>query len=115
MIHSYEVPAAAIVFYLASIGMNIPKILTYHGSEPERIQGFARVGRFTAQQVITPSHRSAGDLIELGGLQKSKVCVIGLGVKRPPPMDESATPELRKKLLGEHGKILIVMVARIDY
>ena len=114
LIHCHE-SAPAIVARIASIGMNIPLLLTYHGSEPERIRGFAQTGRFTAQPVITPSHRSAADLNKIGGLSKSKIRVIGLGVKTPPSIDKAVTTQLRKELLGKEGKILIVVVARIAY
>ena len=114
LIHCHE-SAAAIVARLSSMGMNIPILLTYHGSEPERIRGFARIGKITAQQVITPSYRSAADLIGQGGLDKSKVRVIGLGVKSPPPVDHAVIAQLRKELLGKDGKLLIVVVARITY
>lgn len=114
LMHCHE-SAPAIVARLASIGMNIPILLTYHGSEPERIRQFARIGKFTAQQVITPSHRSATDLINQGGLQKSKIRVIGLGIKSPPPVEDASIAQLRKDLLGEDGKLLVVVVARIAY
>ena len=114
LIHCHE-SAPAIVARLASIGMNIPILLTYHGSEPERIRKFAQIGRFTAKQVITPSHRSAADLINQGGLHKSRVRVIGLGVKSPPPIDHAITAQLREDLLGEDGKLLVVVVARVAY
>ena len=114
LIHCHE-SAPAIIARLATIGMNIPILLTYHGSEPERIRGFAQTGRFTAQQIITPSYRSAADLHNQGGLSKSKIRVIGLGVKTPPPIDEAIVAQLRKDLLGEEGKILLVMVARIAF
>jgi glycosyltransferase involved in cell wall biosynthesis len=114
LIHCHE-SAPAIVARLASRGMKIPVLLTYHGSEPERIRQFAMTGKFTAQQVITPSHRSASDLISRGGLPESKVRVIGLGIKTPPPADAAKVESLRRDLLGEHGKILVVVVARIAY
>lgn len=114
LIHCHE-SAPAIVARLSTIGMNIPILLTYHGSEPARIRSFAQVGRFTAFQVITPSHRSASDLIEQGGLKKSKVRVIGLGVKSLPEVDSEEILRLRKKLLGNDGKRLVVVVARVAY
>lgn len=114
LIHCHE-SAPAIVARLASAGMSIPVLLTYHGSEPERIRQFARVGRLTAQKVITPSHRSAGDLINRGGLPESRVRVIGLGVKTPPPVSAALVDSLRRELLGSEGRILVVVVARIAY
>ena len=114
LIHCHE-SAPAIVARLASIGMNIPILLTYHGSEPERVREFAQIGRFTARQVITPSHRSAADLINQGGLDKSKVRVIGLGIKKPPSIDDSIPAQLRKELLGKDGRLLVVVVARVTY
>jgi glycosyltransferase involved in cell wall biosynthesis len=114
LIHCHE-SAPAIVARLASAGMNIPIVLTYHGSEPERTRQFARTGRFTAQQLITPSYRAARSLIEQGGLPESMVRVIGLGVKTPPPVTDAVINPLRRELLGDSGKILVVVVARIAY
>lgn len=114
LIHCHE-SAPAIVARLASMGMGIPIVLTYHGSERERIRAFAQIGRFTAVQVITPSHRSAADLINPGGLPESKVRVIGLGIKEAPPIDEAVRANLREQLLGEQGRILVVVVARVTY
>jgi glycosyltransferase involved in cell wall biosynthesis len=112
LIHCHE-SAPAIVARLATIGMDLPITLTYHGSEPERIRGFAYVGKITAKQVITPSHRSAADLIGIGGLDKSKVRVIGLGIRQAPPFDASVADQLRRDLLGKNGKLLVVVVARV--
>lgn len=114
LIHCHE-SAPAIVARLATIGRDVPILLTYHGSEPERVRGFARVGKMTSKQVVTPSHRSAADLINEGGLDKSKVRVIGLGVRSAPPIDVKAIDQLRRNLLGEDGKLLVVVVARICY
>lgn len=114
LIHCHE-SAAAIVARIATIGMSTPILLTYHGSEPERIRGFARVGKFTSRQVITPSYRSATDLIDQGGLESSNVRVIGLGVKDAPSVDIAEVASLRKELLGKEGKLLVVVVARIAY
>lgn len=114
IIHCHE-SAAAIVVGIATIGISTPILLTYHGSEPERIRGFSRVGKLTADQIITPSYRSAADLIGLGGLEKSKVRVIGLGVKNHPNVKAEKIISLRKKLLRNNAKHLIVVIARIEY
>jgi len=114
LIHCHE-SAPAIVAHLASVGMNLPILLTFHGSNPERVRQFALTAKVTAELVIAPSHRSAEELIQEGGLEPSKICVIGLGVKSLPLVDDEEKTRLRKELLGENGRLLIVVVARIAY
>ncbi len=112
LIHAHE-SAPALVADLARKGRNIPLIVTYHGSDPERIRSFGAIAR-RADLVITPSHRSAKSLETMGQVPASKLQVIGLGIK-PAPADETVdVAALRKKLLGD-GKHLIVTIARIAH
>lgn len=113
LVHAHE-SAPAFVARIATFGLNIPVIVTYHGSEPWRVGQFGRIARFSAQLVITPSYRSAKDLEERGGVPASKLKVIGLGVKPTPAIDEDRVRQLRANLLGPDGQMLVVMIARID-
>jgi hypothetical protein len=60
VMHAHD-SAPALVANLARRGLNIPLIVTYHGSEPERIASFGRIAR-GCDLTVTPSYRSAEDL-----------------------------------------------------
>ncbi|WP_171052574.1 glycosyltransferase family 4 protein [Ruegeria sediminis] len=109
LIHAHE-SAPALVSMMARAGLRIPVAVTYHGSEPERVKTFSRVARH-CDLVITPSHASARDLIEIGGIPETRVQVLGLGVK-PAPLDSAEEiAAVRRRYLGD-GEKLIVTVAR---
>jgi glycosyltransferase involved in cell wall biosynthesis len=112
LIHAHE-SAPALVARLASIGLSIPTLVSYHGSEPERVAAFGRIARVAAWRVITPSQRSAYDLQRFGGVKAAKLQVIGLGVEAKPALDGAAVQHLRRQLLGEGGRRLVVTVARL--
>lgn len=114
IIHCHE-SAPALVARLASMGMGIPIAVTYHGSEPERVKSFGRIGRFAADIVITPSHRCAEELHEIGGVPRDRLRVVGLGVKPAPDVDQNEVAKLRADLLGEDGRILVLLLARASY
>ena len=114
LIHAHE-SAPAIVARLATIGLGIPVLVTYHGSEPERVKSFGRIGRATSKLIITPSQRCAEELHDQAGVPKDRLRVIRLGVQPPPVIDPQRTEELRERLLGPDGEILVVIVARLAY
>jgi len=111
LIHAHE-SAPALVAKLASLGMNLPITVTYHGSEPERVREFGRIANLTACQVITPSHRTAETLRVTGGVPADKLRVIGLGVGPMPETDADAVARLRAELLDGAAR-LVVVVARL--
>lgn len=96
---------------IARKGLGVPLAVTYHGSEPERIAQFGQISR-QADLVITPSHRSADDLADIGGVPCEKLKVIGLGLKPAPEDPADEIKALRKELLGD-GTHLIVTIARL--
>ncbi len=114
LVHAHE-SAPALVAWVATRGLGIPVFVTFHGAEPERIAEFGRIATMCANLIITPSHNSARDLVEQGGVPEAKVRVMGLGVQQKPrpPMDE--IEKLRAELLGAEGKTLIVTVARLAH
>ncbi len=114
LIHAHE-SAPALVAWMATRGLAIPTLVTYHGSEPERIAGFARIARFAARRVITPSWRCAEDLRRIGGIDASKVQVIGLGIEPRPLVDAATRERLRAHYLGSEGRRLVVTVARLAH
>ena len=112
LLHAHD-SAPALVANLARKGLNIPLIVTYHGSEPERIAGFGQIAR-GCDLTITPSHKSAQDLALIGKVPIEMLKVIGLGVNPPPLVSEARIAELRKTLLGD-GDRLIVTIARFTH
>ncbi len=112
LIHAHET-APALVARLATLGLKIPILMTYHGSEPERVPHVGRVGRLTAKRIITPSFRTAKDLQERGGVPKSKVSVIGLGVHPAATIETELVRQRRRELLGDDGNLLVVTIARL--
>lgn len=114
LIHAHE-SAPAIVAKIASIGLNIPILLTYHGSAPDRVKSFGLIGRATATHMITPSANCAEELITQAGVPRSKIEVIGLGVEPPPHIDSDRVQQHRQNLLGADGKLLVVVIARLAY
>lgn len=115
LIHAHE-SAPAVVAKLAAFFTGVPVVLTYHGSEPERVKMFGLIGRLTSKLVITPSHRCAEELRQQSGLSSAKLRVIELGMNPPPVIDAGEVEAVRNKLLSEekNGK-LVVIVARLVY
>ena len=113
MIHAHE-SAPALVARIATMGTGIPVYVTFHGAEPERIAQFGKIARFSADRVLTPSHNSARDLREIGGVAPDRLQVMGLGIQRKPDPDPARVAGLRSDLLGEGGRVLIVTVARLE-
>ena len=114
LVHCHE-SAPALVARLATLGMRIPILLTYHGSEPGRVRQFGAIARRCAQMVVTPSRRCAEDLHYRGGVPRDRLRVIGLGIKPAPEADSGLVSQIRSELLGEDGKTLVVVVARATY
>jgi len=109
-IHAHE-SAPALVALLARFGRKIPIIVTYHGSEPERIGSFGAIAK-RCDLVITPSYASGEDLVRIGGVPRDKLKVIGLGLKPAPQDTDEEAAALRQELLGD-GTHLIVTLARM--
>ena len=112
LVHAHE-SAPALVARIATIGLRIPIYVTFHGAEPERIAQFGRIARLSADRVLTPSRNSARDLREIGGVSPDQLQVMGLGVQRKPDPSPDHVAALRKTLLGQSGKLLIVTIARL--
>lgn len=111
-IHAHE-SAPALVALVARINLNIPLVVTYHGSDPRRIKGFGKIARH-ADLVVTPSHRAADDLAEIAGVSRDKLRVVGLGIKSPPLDNPEEVAVLRNTLL-RGGTHLVVTIARVAY
>lgn len=114
LIHAHE-SAPAIVAKIASFGLNIPLLVTFHGSAPNRVKPFGKVSKRIANLILTPSYRCAKELSQQAGIKPEKIKVIGLGVEPPPKFDQDEIQEHRKKLLGEQKKFIVAIIARLDY
>ncbi len=111
LIHTHE-SAPALVARLATAGLDIPIIVTYHGSEPERVRQFASIARFSADQIISVSQRCGRELVA-GKLPTDRLAVVGLGLKPQPRVAARRIAALRRQLLGPDGRILVATVARV--
>jgi glycosyltransferase involved in cell wall biosynthesis len=114
LIHTHET-APLIVATLATLGSNIPVLVTYHGSSPQRLTSFARLSQWAARLVITPSKLLANDLSSRGKVSQSKLKVIPYGVRKPPIYAQDRIDGLRARLLGSEGKLLVIIVARLVF
>lgn len=112
LLHAHD-SAPALVANLARKGLGIPLIVTYHGSEPERVAAFGRIAR-GCDLVVTPSHRAADDLETVGGVPRARLKVLGLGVNPPPTVADADVADLRRTFLGD-GERLIVTIARLTH
>lgn len=111
LLHAHET-APAIVARIATFGLNIPVVLTYHGSEPDREASVARIAKRCADLTVSPSRTSLDHLIAKG-LPAEKTRVIGLGVHPLPEVSEQHVSELRTTLLGKNGRYLISSLSRL--
>ncbi len=114
LVHAHE-SAPALVAWVATRGLGVPVVVTFHGAEPERIAEFGRIARMTADLIVTPSHNSARDLREQGGVPEGLLKVMGLGVQQKPRPPAAEIEALRAELLGAEGRTLVVTVARLAH
>lgn len=112
LIHVHET-APALVARIASMGMNIPIVLTFHGSAPARERQVAKIARQCADIVVSPSKDGIARLVA-AGLPEDRCRVIGLGILPAPKVDKGDAAELRTHLLGGKAGPLILSVSRID-
>lgn len=112
VIHTHE-SAPLLAARLAALGSGAPIVVTYHGSHLGRAPQFGKIARTAANAVVTVSRQGADDLHELGGVPRGRLHVIGLGVRPPPPARPEVVQRLRRELLGEDGRFLVVTVARL--
>jgi len=112
LIHAHET-APLIVAKLASIGMDIPVIYTFHGTVPARFAGVARTARSCADLTISPSQTSL-DALTARGLRQERTRHIGLSVRPLPPIPSGDVARLRAELLGSEGRFLISSLSRMS-
>lgn len=113
IVHAHET-APAIIAKLATVGLNIPVILTFHGSSIEREASVAKIANYCADLTVSPSHASIEALISKG-LPRDQTRVLGLGVAHEPTPDPKAVTALRADLLDGHDGPLILSVSRLAH
>ncbi len=113
IIHCHET-APALTAWLATRGMNVPIIMTYHGAAPERVPQVARVAMRCAALTISPSTTSLRDLID-AGLDPKRALQAGLGVKPLPSIDPNDVTNLRKSYGLRPKAPLIFSPSRLSY
>lgn len=113
IVHAHET-APAIIAKLATIGMNIPVVLTFHGSSIEREASVAKTAGFCADLTVSPSHASIEALISKG-LARDRTRVLGLGVAHKPKPDAKAVATLRADLLDGHDGPLVLSISRLAH
>lgn len=112
LVHAHET-APALAARLATLGLGVPVVMTFHGSEPSRVASVARIGRLCADRVLSPSRLSLEALIA-HGLPADRARQLGLGVAAFPARDPGEIADLRRTLLGGRAGPLIVSLSRLD-
>lgn len=112
LVHSHET-APALVVRLATAGMRMPRLMTFHGAEPDRETSVARIARICADLTISPSKTSLDSLIARG-LPRERTRHLGLGIAPMPVLDPVAVAALRRDLLGSKGRYLILSLSRLQ-
>lgn len=113
LVHTHET-APAIIAKLATAGLDIPVLFTYHGSDPNRAASVARTAKRCADWTLSPSRASLDNLISLG-LPSKNTRVMGLGVHPLAGASAEDTQALRQSLLGNKGKYLVSSLSRLAH
>ncbi len=112
LVHAHET-APAIVARLATLGLNVPVVMTFHGSAPSREVSVARTARWCADMTISPS-RDGIDRLVSHGLKPEKGRAMGLGVSPMPDVPPETASALRAQLLDGREGPLILSLSRLD-
>ncbi|OSP52261.1 glycosyltransferase family 4 protein [Pseudoruegeria sp. SK021] len=113
LIHVHET-TPALVAWLATRGLNIPIVMTYHGAAPEREKYAARIARYCATLTLSPSQTALNALIG-HGLSPSRGQVVGLGIAGLPEVSSSTRETIRNSFLKPEGGILVLSLSRLHH
>ena len=111
LIHAHET-APALVARLATFGKNIPVVMTFHGSAPERFPQVAKTARFSADLVASPSQIVLDALIALG-VDADKTSRFGLGIAPLRASAPETVEDLRRTYLDHEDGILVFSPSRL--
>lgn len=110
LVHVHET-APLTVAWLATRGLSLPILQTFHGASADRMRALAAMARRMADYVITPSKTSLETLVTLG-VPQEKGRQLGLAVKPLPAVDADRAAALRAHLLGDGGERLVLSLSR---
>lgn len=111
VIHAHE-SAPVLVARLATLGLGVPIVLTYHGSAPDRVSEFARIAQYCSRLTVAPSRNSLDDLV-VNGLDPGKAKTIGLGITELPRAGTEEVAALRASYLKGRAGPLIFSPSRL--
>lgn len=111
LIHAHET-APALIARIASVGLGIPIVMTFHGSAPARERQVANIARLCADMVVSPSEDGIERLVA-AGLPRARCRVIGLGISALPQTTIAEVAALRAQLLGGKSGPLIFSLSRL--
>lgn len=113
IVHSHET-APAIVAKLALWNSKKPKVITYHGSSPDRTKQFAWISKFCAETIVSPSQSTLDQLIHYG-VPKERTIVLGLGIDKKPMPNEVEVSKVRDSLGLKPADVLFLSLSRLDF
>ena len=112
LIHSHET-APALVTRLAAMGLGIPHVMTHHGAEPTRVDEVARIARFSADWVLSPSKTTLAALVDRG-VKPERARQLGLGIAHQPAPDPARVAALRAEILQGGEGTICLSLSRLD-
>lgn len=113
LVHAHET-APALIARLASFGLGIPIVMTFHGSAPARERQVANIARRCADMVVSPS-KDGIDRLVAAGLPRARCRVIGLGISALPQTEAADVAALRAQLLNGKAGPLVFSLSRIAH
>ncbi|MBV1903401.1 MAG: glycosyltransferase family 4 protein [Marinosulfonomonas sp.] len=113
LVHCHET-APAIVAKMAFAWSGIPKIITFHGSAPDRTRQFARVSKYCADRVVSPSRTTLQSLVDYG-VDPEKTKMLGLGITPQAAPSVQKVQSIRSSLQLADTDILCLSLSRLGY
>ena len=112
IIHCHET-APAVVARIASLGLGITLVFTFHGAAPDRVASAARIARACADLVLSPSRICLDALIN-HGVRDSRAKVVGLGIAAQPQFPPDRVAAIRRRYLPDGKGFLVFSLSRLD-
>lgn len=112
VIHAHET-APAIIARLATLGLGVPVVFTFHGSAPARERSVAIVARRFADLTVSPS-RDGAERLAGHGVPRERCRVLGLGISPLAGVPAAEVAALRAELLAGREGPLVFSLSRLD-
>ena len=113
LVHCHET-APAIVAKMAFAWSGTPKVITFHGSAPARTQQFARVSKYCADRVVSPSRTTLQSLVDYG-VDPKKTKMLGLGITPQAAPSVQKVQAIRSNLQLADTDILCLSLSRLGH